>query len=95
MQNLRETYTHLLDTEEFDEALAAPELSTMPVMDTPVEDVEKEQSYTEEQLRNQQALAEEEPVDLRAKLQLLPSDVRPGVWFQVTLDNKQIGRAHV
>lgn len=92
MQNLRETYTHLLDTEEFDEALAAPELSTMPVMDTPVEDVEKEQSYTEEQLRNQQALAEEEPVDLRAKLQLLPGDVRPGVWFQVTLENKHIRR---
>lgn len=92
MQCLRETYAHLLDTEEFDEALAAPELSTMPVMDTPVDDVEKEQTFTEEQLRNQQALAEEEPVDLRAKLQLLPSDVRPGVWFQVTLENKHIRR---
>ncbi len=90
MQSLRETYAHLLDTEEFDEALAAPELSTMPVMDTPIEDVEKE--YTEEQLQNQQTLAEDEPVDLRAKLQLLPSDVRPGVWFQITLDNKHIRR---
>lgn len=92
MLNLRETYTHLLDTEEFDEALSTPELSTMPVMDTPVEDVEKEQTYTEEQLRNHQSLAEDEPVDLRAKLQLLPSDVRPGVWFQVTLENKHIRR---
>ena len=91
--NLRETYNHLLDTEEFDEALSSPELSTMPVMDQPVTDeAEVEDSFTEEQLEKQSALAEDEPVDLRAKLQLLPSDVRPGVWFQVTLDNGQIRR---
>lgn len=92
VKNLRETYAHLLDTEEFDEALAAPELSTMPVMDTPIDDTEKEETFTEEQLAAQSALAADEPVDLRAKLQLLPSDVRPGVWFQVALDNKHIRR---
>ena len=90
VENLTKTYEHLLDTEEFDEALAAPELSTMPVMDTPVSKVEEPPS--EEQLAAQAALAEDEPVDLRAKLQLLPSDVRPGVWFQVTMDNQKIRR---
>jgi len=90
VENLTKTYEHLLDTEEFDEALAAPELSTMPVMDTPVS--EAETPPTEEQLAAQAALAEEEPVDLRAKLQLLPSDVRPGVWFQVTMDNQKVRR---
>ena len=93
MQNLRETYAHLLDTEEFDEALASPELSTMPVMDTPVSsDSETTEAFTEEQLQEQPALAEAEPVDLRAKLQLLPSDVRPGVWFQITMESQQIRR---
>jgi len=89
VENLTKTYEHLLDTEEFDEALSAPELPTMPVMDTPVSE---ETAPTEEQLAAQAALAEEEPVDLRAKLQLLPSDVRPGVWFQVTMDNQKIRR---
>lgn len=91
VQNLKDTYAHLLDTEEFDEALASPELSTMPVMDTPINDEEKEQGFTEEQA-SESPIAEDEPVDLRTKLQLLPSDVRPGVWFQVTLENKQVRR---
>ncbi|MDH5423411.1 MAG: DUF1631 domain-containing protein [Gammaproteobacteria bacterium] len=92
VHNLREIYAHLLDTEEFDEALSSPELSTMPVMDTLDGESDKEHSHTDEQLQEPSPAAEEEPVDLRAKLQLLPGDVRPGVWFQVTMDNKKIRR---
>lgn len=97
--DLRQTYSHLLDTDEFDEALAQPELSTMPVMDTPIasdEDIdaarqlEAEKTFTEEQVEQQPH--PDELVDLREKLQLLPNDVRPGVWFQITLEDGHIRR---
>jgi len=99
MHDLRETFKHLLDTDEFDEALNQPELSTMPVMDTPIASDEEinaaqetgaEESFSEDQL--EAAPHPDEPVDLREKLQLLPSDVRPGVWFQITMENQQIRR---
>jgi len=99
MHDLRETFKHLLDTDEFDEALNQPELSTMPVMDTPIasdeeinaaQETEAEESFSEDQL--EAAPHPDEPVDLREKLQLLPSDVRPGVWFQITMENQQIRR---
>ena len=100
MADLRETYNHLLDTDEFDEALAQPELSTMPVMDTPIaseDDIEAAREGEVEESFNEVAAKEQEPhpdepVDLREKLQLLPNDVRPGVWFQISMDNDQIRR---
>jgi len=100
MHDLRETFKHLLDTDEFDEALNQPELSTMPVMDTPIasdeeidaaHDAETEETFSEDQLE-EAAPHPDEPVDLREKLQLLPNDVRPGVWFQITMENQQIRR---
>ena len=100
MADLRETYGHLLDTDEFDEALAQPELSTMPVMDTPIasddeieaaRDGEAGESFNEVPAEEQEPHPDE-PVDLREKLQLLPNDVRPGVWFQITMENDQIRR---
>jgi len=99
MHDLRETFKHLLDTDEFNEALNQPELSTMPVMDTPIasdeeinaaQEIETDESYSEDQV--EPAPHPDEPVDLREKLQLLPSDVRPGVWFQITMENQQIRR---
>ena len=95
MHDLRETYQHLLDTDEFDQ-----ELSTMPVMDTPIasedelesaKNSETGEEFTEKQLEESDTQPDE-PADLREKLQLLPSDVRPGVWFQVTMENDQIRR---
>ena len=100
MADLRETYGHLLDTDEFDEALAQPELSTMPVMDTPIASEEAieaaregdiEESFNEVVTEDQEPHPDE-PVDLREKLQLLPNDVRPGVWFQITMENDHIRR---
>ncbi|MDH5518447.1 MAG: DUF1631 domain-containing protein [Gammaproteobacteria bacterium] len=100
LQGLRETYIQLLDTRAFDEALLSPELSTMPVMDTPIgnndadrkaHEKDHDQTFTQDQLKQNQSLPDE-PVDLREKLQLLPSEVRPGVWFQITLDNQHTRR---
>lgn len=99
MHDLRETFKHLLDTDEFDEALNQPELSTMPVMDTPIGSDEEinaaQETVTDESFSEDQLEATphpDEPVDLREKLQLLPSDVRPGVWFQITMESQQIRR---
>ncbi|MDH5393289.1 MAG: DUF1631 domain-containing protein [Gammaproteobacteria bacterium] len=100
LQDLRQTHAQLLDTEEFDAALQSPELSTMPVMDTPISPNTDASSagehgldgaFTQSQLK-EPAAHPDEPVDLRAKLQLLPGEVRPGVWFQITLDNQHTRR---
>lgn len=92
MRDLRKTYEHLLDTDEFDEALAQPELSTMPVMDTPLAGHEDMEVSDEELEPTEREPHPDEPVDMRAKLQLLPSDVRPGVWFQVTMSENHVRR---
>ena len=95
MQDLRDTYNHLLETKDFEEA--PDELSTMPVMDTPAEEADtsddsSQSEFEDQTLADVQEPHPDEPVDLREKLQLLPTDVRPGVWFQVTMDSGKVRR---
>lgn len=105
MSDLRKTYEHLLDTDEFDQELAHPELSTMPAMDQPIasaDEIEAAAQTADEQTEDEIRFSEhpqadeephpDEPRDQREKLQLLPGDVRPGVWFQVHTQETNIRR---
>lgn len=100
MRALRATYKDLLESYEPSETDQPSDINTDSVADAPLAS-EEELNHALDDISDEVLLEEsekepevhpDEPVSQRDKLKLLPLDVRPGAWFQVTLDNGRIRR---
>ncbi|MCK5336933.1 MAG: DUF1631 family protein, partial [Gammaproteobacteria bacterium] len=100
MQSLRDTYKNLLDAYEpvKDDQSPEADITEATSASTASED---EIIHALDELNDETLLMEsqkepelhpDEPVSQRDKLKLLPADVRPGVWFQITMENDRIRR---
>ncbi|MCK4708312.1 MAG: DUF1631 family protein, partial [Gammaproteobacteria bacterium] len=100
MQSLQDTYKNLLDAYEpvkddqppeadITEATSASTASEDEIIHA-LDELNDETLLMESQ--KEPELHPDEPVSQRDKLKLLPADVRPGVWFQITMENDRIRR---
>jgi len=100
MRALRATYKDLLESYEPVEIDQPSEINPDSAVDAPVAS-EEEINHALDDIKDDVLLEEsqkepdvhpDEPVSQRGKLKLLPFEVRPGAWFQVTLDNDRVRR---
>lgn len=97
VQSLRATFKELIESyvpiadekpveNIVDEALLASEEEITHALD----DVKDE--ILDDESNKVPEIDPDEPVNQRDKLKLLPTEVRPGVWFQITADNGRVRR---
>lgn len=88
--DLLDSYTPIDDVEpllpENEDALTASEEEIIHALDGVKDEVLIDESNKESEVDP------DEPVNQRDKLKQLPSEVRPGVWFQLTADNDRVRR---
>lgn len=91
LNDLLDSYTPVEDVEplvapENEDPLTASEEEIIHALDDVKDEILDDESNKEPEVDP------DEPVNQRDKLKLLPTDVRPGVWFQIAMENDRIRR---